>query len=277
MELIITESQYKFLFTEQSAPVKIGCRDYDKIGTLCSSLSFPKAEADKLITKYKPNADKGASIRIDKLVQTISSMGGKEGKKFAEKSSEEGKKFAEKFSESITISKPQIIKVLTAYYPQSIYACCGLGPKINMSPIILKVCGIIYNQFMKSWNDDFFGRQVVSYLITSDNIKKVQSQAKDIFDTVINEIESTINFYFSDVAYSVNNSVSQMEKTTPKCSKVIITQDKECNPIPKSEWYSPNQKYKNIDVAVLPATTNPSQLTRKTYSPKISAFLNSLV
>jgi len=266
MELIITESQYKFLFTEQSAPVKIGCRDYDKIGTLCPSLSFPKAEADKLITKYKPNADKGASIRIDKLVQTISSMGGKEGKKFAEK-----------FSESITISKPQIIKVLTAYYPQSIYACCGLGPKINMSPIILKVCGIIYNQFMKSWKDDFIGRQVVSYLITSDNIKKVQSQAKDIFDTVINEIESTIDFYFSDVSYSVSKSVSQMEKTTPKCSKVIITQDKECKPIPKSEWYSPNQKYKNIDVAVLPATTNPSQLTRKTYSPKISAFLNSLV
>ena len=69
MKYIITESQYKSLFTEQSAPVKIGCHDYNKIDILCSTLVFPKAEADKLIAKYGPIADKDALEKINSLSQ----------------------------------------------------------------------------------------------------------------------------------------------------------------------------------------------------------------
>ena len=71
MKIIITESQYKFLLSEQGAPIKIGCHDYDKIGTFCTTLVFPKTEADKLIVKYKPVADKGALESINSLIQKL--------------------------------------------------------------------------------------------------------------------------------------------------------------------------------------------------------------
>jgi hypothetical protein len=266
MKYIITESQYKSLFTEQSAPVKIGCHDYNKIDILCSTLVFPKAEADKLIELYKPNANKDALERINSLSQRLISMGG-----------EEGKNIAEKFSSAINNSKTEIVKILTQYYPQSVYACCGLGPKINTSPIVSQICGVIYSNFIKSWNSNWIMKNLASAAITQDNIKQVQSKGKEVLDGVIDSISDMVDYYYMDSTFfKVRNLVFQMEKTTPKCLKAIIIQDAYCNPIlPKPQWYNPNQTYKNIGTAII--VGNGEALARKTYSPKLVAFLNNLV
>lgn len=265
MKFLISESQYKWLINEQSSPVRIGCRDYDKIGELCTTLVFPKSEADKLISKFKPNADKEASENINKLVQSLTSMGG-----------EEGERIAQKFSEAITSTKGQIQKILTKYYSQAMYASCGLGPKLNASAIILEICGVIYSQFIKSWNDSFFMRNAASLAITANNIKQVQAEGKEILSKVINEISNTVDFYFSDsTSFHVQDRVYELEKTSPKCTKVIVTQDKGCNNLPKEKWYNPKQKYKNIDSPTI--TKNAEQLAMNTYSPKLVAFLNNLV
>ncbi len=265
MKFLISESQYKWLVNEQSSPIKIGCHDYDKIGQLCTTLVFPKSEADKLISKFKPNADKEASETINKLVQSLTSMGG-----------EEGKRIAQKFSEAITSTKGQIQKILTKYYSQAMYASCGLGPKLNSSVIILEICGIIYSQFIKSWNDSFFMRNAASLAITANNIKQVQAEGKEILSKVIYEISNTVDFYFWDSTwYPVEDRVYELEKTSPKCTKVIVTQDKGCNNLPKEKWYYPKQKYKNIDVPTI--NKNAEKLAMNTYSPKLVAFLNNLV
>jgi hypothetical protein len=265
MKFLISESQYNWLLSEQSSPVRIGCRDYDKIGQLCTTLVFPKAEADKLIAKFKPNADKEASEQINKLVQSLTSMGG-----------EEGERIAQKFSEAIASTKGQIQKILTKYYSQAMYASCGLGPKLNASSIILEICGVIYSQFIKSWNDSFFMRNAARLAITANNIKQVQSEGKKILSTVISEISNTVDFYFQDsTSFHVQDRVYELEKTSPKCTKVIVTQDKGCNNLPKQQWYNPKQKYKNIDSPTI--TKNAEQLAMNTYSPKLVAFLNNLV
>jgi hypothetical protein len=262
MKYIITESQYKSLFTEQSAPVKIGCHDYNKIDILCSTLVFPKAEADKLIELYKPNANKDALERINSLSQRLISMGG-----------EEGKNIAEKFSSSIYNSKTEIVKILTQYYPQSVYACYGLGPKINLSPIVSQICGVIYSNFIKSWNSNWIMKQLASAAITQDNIKQVQSKGKEVLGSVIDSISEMVNYYYLISTWTkVRNSVFQMEKTTPKCLKVIIIEDSNCSPILP---YNPTQKYKNIGTSII--GENGKALARKTYSPKLVAFLNNLV
>ena len=265
MKIIISESQYNWLLSEQSSPVRIGCRDYDKIGQLCTTLVFPKTEADKLIAKFNPNADKEASEQIDKWIQKITSMGG-----------EEGKRIAQKFSEAIASTKGQIQKVLSKYYSQAMYASCGLGPKLNASAIIMEICGVIYSQFIKLWNDSFFYRNAARLAITANNIKQAQSEGKEILSTVINEISSFVDFHFLDTtSFHVQNRVYELEKTSPKCTKVIVTQDKGCNNLPKQQWYNPKQKYKNIDSPTI--TKNDKQLAMNTYSPKLVAFLNNLV
>ena len=267
MKIIITESQHQKILLEQSAPVKIGCHDYEKINTLCSTLVFPKVEADKLIAKYKPIADKNALEEVNSLSQELMSMGG-----------EDGKKIAEKFSSSINNSKTEIVKILSQYYSQAVYASCGLGPQVNISQIILQVCGVIYSNFIKAWNENWFYRNIANAAIDQTNIKQVQSYGKEILDTVINKISEMVDSYYmfsaSDIVF---DRVSQMEKTTPKCSSVIVIQDKGCNPLPKNKWYNPNQKYKNIGFATPSASVNYDSLAKKTYSPKLVAFLNTLV
>jgi hypothetical protein len=265
MGLIVEEQQDKSLFTEQSAPVKIGCHDYNKIEILCSTLVFPKAEADKLIAKYGPIADKYALEKINSLSQKYMDLGG-----------EEAKKIAEKFTSSINNSKTQISKILIQYYPQAVYATCGLGPKVNISQINLQICGIIYTNFIKAWNENWLYRNIANAAMDQSNIKQVQSFGKQIFDIVISEISSMVDWYYMDSAsYFVDERVYQMEKTTPKCSNVIIIQDKGCNSLPKPQWYNPNQKYKNIGTSII--VGNGEALARKTYSPKLVEFLNNLV
>lgn len=255
----------KRVIKEQSSPVRIGCRDYDKIGQLCSTLVFPKDEADKLISKFKPNADKEASERINALVQSLTSMGG-----------EEGKRIAQKFSEAISSTKGQIQKILTKYYSQAMYASCGLGPKLNEDAIMLKICGVIYSQFITSWNDSFFMRNVASLAINKNNIKEVQSEGKDILSSVIDDIESCVYWYFQFSTFDhIIDRVRELEKTSPKCTKVIVIQDRGCNDLPKEKWYNPTQKYKNIDSPLI--YTNAKQLAMNTYSPKLVEFLNNLV
>ena len=267
MKYVITESQYQKILLEQSAPVKIGCHDYDKINTLCSTLVFPKVEADKLISKYKPIADKNALEEVNSLSQELMSMGG-----------EEGKKISEKFSSSINNSKSEIVKILSQYYSQAVYASCGLGAQVNISQIILQICGIIYTNFIKAWNENWLYRNIANAAIDQSNIKQVQSYGKEILDTVIDKISEMVDWYYLDSAFNfVDERVYQMEKTTPKCSNVIIVQDKGCNALPKAKWYNPNQKYKNIGLATPPASVNYESLAKKTYSPKLVAFLNGLV
>jgi len=270
MKIIITESQYQKILLEQSAPVKIGCHDYEKINTLCSTLVFPKVEADKLITKYRPIADKNVLGDINSLSQELMSMGG-----------EEGKKIAEKFSSSINNLKPEIVKILSQYYSQAVYASCGLGPQVNISQIILQVCGIIYTNFIKVWNENWLYRNIANVAIDQSNIKQVQLYGKEILNTVIDKISVMVDNYYSfntNSAYNiVTDRVYQMEKTAPKCSNVIVIQDKGCNPLPRNKWYNPNQKYKNIGSPTPPASVNYESLAKKTYSPKLVAFLNGLV
>ncbi len=190
MKIIITESQYQKILLEQSAPVKIDCQDYDKINTLCSTLVFPKAEADKLIAKYKPEASKKALEKINSLSQKLLSMGG-----------EEGKPISEKFSSAINNSKTEIVKILTQYYPQSVYASCGLGPKINTATIISQICGIIYSNFIKEWNSNWVMRNLANLSITSDNIKEIQLKGKEILNNIINSISQIVNFYYISLSY----------------------------------------------------------------------------
>ena len=85
-----------------------------------------------------------------------------------------------------------------------------------------------------------------------------------------------VDFYYMDSSwFKISDMVSQMEKTTPKCLKAIIIQDRKCNPIlPKPQLYNPTQKYKNIGISIIGDGT---ALARKTYSPKLVAFLNNLV
>jgi len=264
MKYIISESQYNWLLSEQTSPIKIGCQNYNKIGELCTTLVFPKAEADKLIAKFKPNADKEASEQIDNLIQKITSMGG-----------EEGKRIAQKFSEAIASTKGQIQKVLSKYYSQVMYASCGLGSSVNSTTVLLEICGIIYSQFIKSWNDNFFMRNAASLAITSNNIKQVQDKGRNILFQVIDTISRTVLFYFLySVKLPVQHRVSELQKTTPKCTKVIVTQTAECANLPKQKWYNPPQEYKNIGSGY----TNPDEkLAMSTYSPKLVAFLNNLV
>ena len=264
MKFLISESQYNWLLSEQTTPIKIGCQNYNKIGQLCSTLVFPKAEADKLIAKSKPNADKEASEQIDNLIKKITSMGG-----------DEGERIAQKFSEAITSTKPAIQKVLSKYYSQAMYGACGLGSSVNSTTVLLEICGIIYSQFIKSWNDNFFMRNAASLAITSNNIKQVQNKGRNILGQVIDVMSRTVLFYF---LYSVNlpvqHRVSELQKTSPKCTKVIVTQTEECTNLPKQKWYNPPQEYKNIGSGY---TDADEKLAMSTYSPKLVAFLNNLV
>ena len=266
MKIKITESQYKFLLSEQNTPKKIGCRDYDSIEKFCTTLVFPKSECDMLIAKHKPTADKKALNLINSLEKELLTMGGKEGQGIAKT-----------FSSSINKTKSQIFKILTPYYTQSMYASCGLGPLVNVQKIILDICGLIYSNFIKEWNDSYVYKNIARVAVTKSNINKYQLASKDILIEIINSIYNMVDDYFLNSGLIVSDYVYEKEKTTPKCSNVIIVQTKGCDPLPKAKWYSPNQKYKNIGISTPSAKTSPESQAINTYLPKLTAFLNELV
>ena len=49
------------------------------------------------------------------------------------------------------------------------------------------------------------------------------------------------------VKLPVQHRVSELQKTSPKCTKVIVTQTEGCTNLPKQKWYNPPQEYKNIE------------------------------
>jgi hypothetical protein len=261
MKIIISEQQYK-LIKEQVSPVKIGCRDYNKIGELCNTLVFPKSEADNLISKYKPNADEKLLKDIDDVADYVNIE--------YYPSHEYENLIRKKLAESITISKRLILKVLSNYYSKAIYYSCGLGPEIILSPIISEVWGIIYSQFIKLLN-----KNLVKSKISSKNIEEVKERAEQIFEDMF-QLELRIEFYFYSAYDKVKERVIEMEKTTPKCSKVIITHDRACNPIPQD---SPRQTYKNIENHTLTRDEDDTfgDAARQIYIPKLLSFLNNLV
>lgn len=256
MKIIISEQQYK-LIKEQISPVKIGCRDYNKIGELCNTLVFPKSEADNLISKYKPNAD-------EKLLKDINDVADYVNTEYYP-SHEYEILIRKKFAESITISKGLILKVLSNYYSKAIYYFCGLGPEINLSPIMSEVWGIIYSKFIKLLN-----KNLVKSKITSKNIEEVKERAEQIFEDMF-QLEVSIVGYFYSAYEKVEERVIELEKTTPKCSKVIITHDRACIPIQQD---SPRQTYKNI--SMFPFTKDDDD-AEQIYIPKLLSFLNNLV
>lgn len=267
MKYIVTEQQYKTLLNEQNNVVKIGCRDYDLIPKYCETLRLSKQEADQIITANIGNANKELSDRLETLSQELLSVGGSEGKKIAKK-----------FSSAIKNAKLGITQIISKYYAQAIYASAGLSGIINMSQVLLEICNVLYSEFLKTWNDSFIERNAAKLFVTKKNISKIQEEAKDIWNQIVDEVSSNVSTYFDQSGYlAVSDYAKEKEKSTPKCEQIKIIQDEGCNkPFPKEKWYSPNKTYK-VEMPTPGGRVDTTSVATRTYLPKINEFLNKLV
>ena len=253
----------KRILTEQQVtkqPIKIGCRDYDKIEKYCTNIKFSKSEVDSIGRTNTSQVNQRLLEKIDNMSNSIKKIGG-----------EDNKVLAERFSKSINSAKKDIVKILSKYYYTGLYSLTGQGWKINKSTLTLEIMNIIYSLFLKGWNSSIVDRNVAKYYVDEKNIEKVQKVGKDLLENLLIEIESIVDFYFSDLSAFVIDDYTR-SKSTPKCTDVIITQDRGCNDLPKEKWYSPNKKY---------ITTyqiyGDYKSAFNTYSPILTKFLNSLV
>ena len=237
MKIIITKSQYKTLNEQltkpiiNNNPISVGCRDMGKVDTYCGSLKLDKNELDTIISQNQTKAISGLNLKIDEFINDLVEIGG-----------EDAKIITKKFSSSIKTLKPNIIKIISQYYPQAVYATGKLSKPINISLILPTIVGQIYDEFIRVWGKSWVEKKAAKFLVNKDNIENIKSHAKDAWDKITNEISIFIEFFYLEYAYNmVNDLVYIKNKTTEKCTSVILTHDKMCNKLKKP--IHPNKKY----------------------------------
>jgi len=237
MRIIITKSQYKTLNEQltkpiiNNNPISVGCRDMGKVDTYCANLKLDKNELDTIISQNQTKAISSLDLKVDEFIKELVEMGG-----------EDAKIITKKFSSSIKTLKPNIIKIISQYYTQAVYASGKLSKPINISLILPTIVGQIYDEFIRVWGKSWVEKQAAKYLVNKDNIENIKNHAKDAWDKITNEISIFIEFFYLDWAYNlVNDLVYIKNKTTEKCTSVILTHDKMCNKLKKPIY--PNKKY----------------------------------
>ena len=248
---------------KSNLPIKITCRDYDKIKTYCESLKPSPNEVKSLIEKNRDRANKLLLEKINNFSKEIINMGG-----------EDGKKIAEKFSSAIETSKINMFNYLSKYYPQCIYASAGLNRPIDLSQIVLGISDILYKEFIKTWNESAIEKNLVKFLITKKNINQIQSNDKNIWQECVSKIESFCEFYFLDSGYDIVNNFYTNKIGSTKCNEIIVIEDKGCNKLPKEKQYVPQKTYK---LGYPVSSGDGTKLASITYLPKLKEFLNNMV
>lgn len=252
----------------ESSPILLGCHDYGKIKPYCHTLRLTKGELDTIISQNQPKTKNYLNNEIDVFIKDLIEMGG-----------DKAKIMAKKFSSTIQKLKPSIIDEITKYYSQAVYASGDLQkPTINVGSILTTIVEMIYNEFIKIWNNSWLERQGAKLYVDEDNIDYVKNETRDIWNNITNKFGWLIDGFFSEMAYDpVYDLVGKKNKTTTeKCTSVILTHNEYCDKLKK-----PVNPYKQYDTGypVLNAkeTGKVTTLMDRKYLPLIFKLLDELV
>ena len=241
----------------------LGCHEMDKLEQYCK-LPLTSKDADNIVLQNKDKAVVALQQKLDELITKLIEMGGKEAKIVSNK-----------FSKSITELKPSIVKSITDYYKQSVYASCKLSAKINTILILTPIIKMIYDKFVILWESAWVERKVASAFVDEENIDSIKKTAKGIWEEIVLEFYNFLEFFYIDWGYyKVLELVGIKNNTvTEKCASVIFTQDKHCKKLPKP--ISPNKKF----FATHPIGGSDKEFDKMvgTYLPYIYKLLDGLV
>jgi hypothetical protein len=273
MKIIITESQYKLLneqlgksIINEDSPISLGCHDIDKVDTYCGNLKLDKKELDTIISQNQTKAISSLNLKIDEFIKELVELGG-----------DDAKILTKKFSSSIQKLKPSIIKTISQYYPQAVYASGKLSKPINHSLILSTIIGMIYDEFIKIWGKSWVEKQGAKYIVDKDNIENIKRQAKDIWYKISEKFRWVIESFYENWGYfPVEDLVVIKNKVTEKCTSVILTHDKMCNKLKVP--VHPNKKY-ITDYPFLTARSSEKEfsMTDDKYISLIYKLLDELV
>jgi hypothetical protein len=250
----------------ESNPIRLGCHDMDMVKKYCESLSLKKEDLDKIISQNRVKLISDLGVEIDKFIKQLITMGGNDSKIIADK-----------FSTSIQKLKPSIIKVISQYYEQSVYASGNLSKPVDIFPILSSVVKMIYDEFIKIWNNNWMEKQTAKLFVTKKNIDDIKMNAKNIWYDIVNKFYDIVDNIYSIWAYNpVMNLIELKNKSTEKCTSVVLTHDKGCNKLTTPIY--PNKTYVS-GYPTVNATIGSEQINTisKQYLPIINKLLDELV
>ena len=241
----------------------LGCHEMDKLEQYCK-LPLTSKDADNIVLQNKDKAVVALQQKLDEFIAELIKMGG-----------EDAKIVSNKFSKSITELKPSIVKSITDYYKQSVYASCKLSTPINLTLILAPIIKMIYDEFVKLWESAWVERKVASAFVDEENVDSIKETTKDIWKEIVLQFAWFLEFFYIDWGYyKVKELVDIKNNTaTEKCTAVIFTQDKYCKKLPKP--ISPNKKF----FATHPIGGSDKEFNKMvaTYLPYIYKLLDGLV
>jgi len=243
----------------------LGCHEMDEwnLEPYCK-LPLTTKDADNIVLQNKDKAVVALQQRLDEFITKLIEMGG-----------EDAKIVSNKFSKSITELKPSIVKSITDYYKQSVYASCKLSAKINTILILTPIIKMIYDKFVILWESSWVERKVASAFVDTKNIGSIKKTAKGIWEEIVLEFYNFLEFFYIDWGYYKVLELVRIKNNTvtEKCTAVIFTQDKLCKKLPKP--ISPNKKF----FATHPIAGSNEQYDKMSelYLPYIDKLLDGLV
>lgn len=268
MKLVITESQYNKILSEQSSqPIKIDCRSYDKIDTICGKLKLTKQHGDIIIKNNRENAKKELMDKLDKFIDEI-------------KKKEKGtNQIMSKFTETIESLKNQIVTYLDGYYPQAVYSSIGVQKPLDSKMIMYNLVKFIYDNTFQVWENSFVYKNAAKLYVTKKNINFIKKEAKFIWDLWLDKFGDLVDIHFVlNLTIPISRFEHELSKTSPICKKVIVTQDYGCNKLPKDKWFYPRMKYDtSYSFNESPTSQNTLKYLNSIYWTKVDGFLNELV
>lgn len=266
MKVIITESQYNKILSEQSSqPIKIDCRSYDNINKICGKLKLTKQHGDIIIKNNREKAKKELMDRLNKFIDEIK-----------EKDSSQ---IMDKFTETIESLKNQIVNYLDGYYPQAVYSTIGVQKPLDSKMIMNNLVKMIYDNTFQVWEKSFVYKNAAKLYVTKKNIDAIKKEAKHIWDLWLDKFGDLVEIHFVlNLGIPIRNFEGELNKTAPICKKVIVTQDYGCNKLPKDKWFYPRMNYDTgYSFNESPTSQNTLKYLNSVYWTKIDGFLNELV